>query len=93
MNIKEEIKKYKELEKISDMWDLKLEETIETDKYTISEAEKIEEEFDKAYENYFNQRMVIINIIIKYTNVELSIANAMLSNKKDYTLELLSKLQ
>ena len=93
MNIKEEIKKYKELEKISDMWDLKLEETIETDKYTIAEAEKIEEEFDKAYENYFKQRMVIINIIIKYTNVELRIANAMLSHKKDYTLELLSKLQ
>lgn len=35
MNIKEEIKKYKELEKISDMWDEKLGETIETDNYTL----------------------------------------------------------
>ena len=93
MNIKEEIKKFKELEKISDMWDEKLGETIETDKYTLEESEEIEKQFDKAYFKYWEQRKVIINIIIKYTNVEFKTANAMLSTKQDKVLYLLSNLK
>lgn len=93
MNIKEEIKKFKDLEKISDMWDEKLGDTIETDKYTLEESEEIEKQFDKAYFEYWEQRKVIINIIIKYTNIEFKIANAMLSTKEDQVLYLLSNLK
>lgn len=93
MNIKEEIKKFKELEKINNMWDEKLCETIETDKYTLEESEEIEKQFDKSYFEYWEQRKVIINIIIKYTNIEFKTANTMLSTKQDQVLYLLSNLK
>lgn len=75
------------------MWDEKLSETIETDKYTLEESEEIEKQFDKSYFEYWEQRKVIINIIIKYTNIEFKTANAMLSTKEDQVLYLLSNLK